>query len=82
MKTKLISLTFALVALAGCKKEEEIIPTDPCMCGVVNADGYGNGYYWAEVINDCTNHTRIFTITKSEWIGMSKGDKYCSSIEW
>lgn len=85
MKTKLLILSLAFVALAGCKKEQHIESApivDTCLCGNIRAEGFDQGIYWVEAANNCSGNIYIFRITKQEWQGVNVGGEWCSSVTW
>lgn len=72
---------FALLCLAflGCSKED----TD-CNCGTITNDNHYldanlNSIYTLEVRNSCSGRTKLFYVSKGDWMNNHAGDIACFS---
>jgi len=72
-----------LINLTSCEKEETGGGSSvDCNCGRVTAfDSDAAGYY-ARIKNYCTNNSKWFKISYSDWYYGKIGDKGCSSSSW
>jgi hypothetical protein len=77
-------IAFALICLAfiGCTKEEPLAPKKDCNCGIITNDNHYldanlNSVYTLEVRNDCSQVTKVFYVSKGDWMNNHAGDKTC-----
>jgi len=70
---KRIMILVILVALIGCKKEEE------CNCGTIANDGIDSqtNCYWLEIRNDCTSRKKKFCFDEDVWMTAYVGSNFC-----
>jgi hypothetical protein len=71
MKQVLLAITILGMSLASCEKQED------CNCGLITDDGNGNGHYWIEIRNNCSDNVKRFYLTQGDWMNAHPGNQYC-----
>jgi hypothetical protein len=76
---KKIALALIGLAFIGCEKESQT-----CNCGIITndenyLDANLNSIYTLEVRNECSGNSKLFYVSKGDWMNNHAGDKTCFS---